>query len=73
MSYFSANISNIVLTYEQYRKLKTYAVAHQMSTHKSIKLIISSHPEYQISSKRITKDYPFIFSRRVIHLLFNVK
>ncbi|MBD2479535.1 MULTISPECIES: hypothetical protein [Nostocaceae] len=69
----SVNISNIVLTYEQYRKLKAYGQAHHISIQESIKLIIDSHPEYQINHKKISRDYPFICSRRMIHLLFKVK
>jgi hypothetical protein len=72
MSHFSVNISNIVLTYEQYCKVKAYAKAHKTSIHEAIQLIIDSLPKSQYN-KNLNNNYPFLFSRRILHILFNVK
>ena len=72
MSRFSVNIANLVLTNEQYRKLKIYAEAHDISIHEAIQLLIDSLPEYPQTRKRISKHYPFIFSRRLLQAFLSV-
>ncbi len=72
MSQFSVNIANIVLTTEQYRKLKLYAEAHEISVHEAIRLLIDSLPEYSETDKKFNKNHPFIFSRRFLHTFFEM-
>lgn len=66
MSHLSVKISNIVITYEQYRKLKAYAEAHHISIYEVINLLIDSLPQSPKNNKVISKNYPFIFSRRIL-------
>jgi hypothetical protein len=76
MSRFAVNIANIVLTNEQYRKLRVYAEAQEISIHEALRLLIDSLPESSPTNKQISKNYknyPFLFSRRVLHAFFNIK
>ncbi len=73
MSHFSVNISNIVLTNEQYLKLKVYAENHKISVHEAIRLLIDSIPEHSKTSKNLGKNHPFIFSRRFLQFFFDTQ
>jgi hypothetical protein len=68
MPNFSVNISNIIITNEEYRKLKAYAGDHQISIHEAIRLLIDSLPECSQTNNKVSQSYPFIFPRRFLHL-----
>ncbi len=71
MSQFSVNIANIVLTNEQYRKIRIYADAHQISIHEAIRLLINSLPERPKStSNYLDKLHPFMLSRKFLQTFF---
>lgn len=44
MPHFSINISNIVITNKEHRKLRGYAGDNQISIHQAIRLLIDSLP-----------------------------
>ncbi|MBD2358337.1 hypothetical protein H6G41_27630 [Tolypothrix sp. FACHB-123] len=73
MSHFSVNIANIVLTNEQYLKLRIYAEANQISVHEAIRLLIDSLPEPAKDRRNLDKSHPAFLSRRFLHSLFNVQ
>ncbi|PMB51664.1 hypothetical protein CEN39_14045 [Fischerella thermalis CCMEE 5201] len=73
MSHFSVNISNIVLTTEQYRKLKVYAEEQEISVHEAIRLLIDSLPESSKTTKNLGNNHPFIFSRRFLQTFFDIQ
>jgi hypothetical protein len=73
MSQFSVNIANIVLTSEQYLKLRIYAENHQISVHEAIRLLIDSLPEPSKASKKIDKSHPFLRSRKFLQTFFNAQ
>lgn len=73
MSHFSVNIANIVLTNEQYRKIRIYADAHQISIHEAIRLLINSLPERPKNRNYLGKVHPFILSRRFLQTFFKTQ
>ncbi|MFB2768091.1 hypothetical protein ACE1AT_02170 [Pelatocladus sp. BLCC-F211] len=73
MSHFSVNISNIVLTNDQYCKLKVYAEDHKISVHEAIRLLIDALPERSKTSKDLGRNHPFIFSRRFLQTFFDIQ
>ncbi|WP_315786574.1 hypothetical protein [Fischerella sp. JS2] len=73
MSHFSVNISNIVLTTEQYRKLKVYAEEQKISVHEAIRLLIDFLPESSKTTKNLDNKHPFIFSRRFLQTFFDIQ
>ncbi len=68
MPNFSVNISNIIITNEEYRKLKAYAGYHQISIHQGIRLLIDSLSECSQTNNKLSQSYPFIFPRRFLYL-----
>ncbi|BAY65646.1 hypothetical protein NIES22_57530 [Calothrix brevissima NIES-22] len=70
MSQFSVNIANIVLTSEQYLKLRIHADTHQISVHDAIRLLIDSLPEPSRASQKIDQINPFLLSRKFLHTFF---
>lgn len=73
MSRSSINISHIVLSQEEYRKLKVYALKHRITIHQAIQLLIDSLPECSQTSKKLSKHYPSMFPRRFLHIFSDVK
>lgn len=73
MSQFSVNIANIVLTSEQYLKLRIYAETRQISVHETIRLLVDSLPVPSRASKKIDKIHPFLLSRKLLQTFFNVQ
>jgi len=68
MPNFSVNLSNIVITNEEYRKLKVYAEYHQISISEAIRLLIDSLPEGHQTNKKLNRNYSFMFPRRFLHV-----
>lgn len=68
MPNFSVNISKIVITNEEYRKLRVYAEDHQISIHEAIRLLIDSLPEVPQPNKKLSRNYSFMFPRRFLHV-----
>jgi hypothetical protein len=73
MSRSPVNIANIVLTNDQYYKLKVYANNHQISIHESIRLLIDSLPETSQPSKNLSTRYLLISSRKFLQSFFDVQ
>lgn len=71
MSPFSINISNIVITNKEYRKLRAYAVDNQISIHEAIRLLIDSLPECSQNHQKSSRSHSFIFPRRFLHVSFD--
>jgi hypothetical protein len=70
MSHFSVNIANIVLTNEQYRKIRIYAEAHHISVHEAIRLLINSLPERPQTKNYLDKIPASILSRKFLQTFF---
>ncbi|BAZ51278.1 hypothetical protein NIES4103_39270 [Nostoc sp. NIES-4103] len=73
MARSSINASHIVLTKEEYYKLKIYAVKHRIKIHQAIGLLINSLAESNQTSKKLSKNYSFMFTRRFLHIYLNVR
>ncbi|RCJ20042.1 hypothetical protein A6S26_04745 [Nostoc sp. ATCC 43529] len=73
MSRSSINISHIVLSKEEYRKLKIYAVKHQITIHEAVRLLIDSFPEQSQTSKSLNKNYLGMFPRRFLHICLDAR
>lgn len=73
MSRSPVNIANIVLTPDQYHKLKVYADNHQISIHESIRLLIDSLPEPSQPSKNLNTRYLLLSSRKFLQSFFDVQ
>lgn len=71
MSHSSVNISNIVITNEEYRKLKVYAEDHQISIPEVIRLLIDSLPESSETNKKLSKNHTLLFHRRFLYISFD--
>ncbi|BBD69506.1 hypothetical protein NIES4072_31610 [Nostoc commune NIES-4072] len=70
MPHFSINISNIVITNKEYRKLRAYAEYRQISIHEAIRLLIDSLPECSPNNK-LSRSHSFMFPRRFLHISFD--
>ncbi|MGJ5634207.1 hypothetical protein [Nostoc sp. CALU 1950] len=68
MSRFSVNISNIVITNDEYRKLRVYAREHQIPINEAIRLLIDSLPECSQTNKKQSVSDSFMFPRRFLHV-----
>lgn len=73
MSNFSVNIANIVLTNEQYYKLKFYANSHHVSLQKSIILLIDSLPRPSKNSKILKNRYSMLSARNFLQRFDNIQ
>ncbi|MEH2347243.1 MAG: hypothetical protein V7K55_04440 [Nostoc sp.] len=73
MSYSSGNISNIVLSNEEYRKLRVYAQEHKLSISEVIRLLIDFLPESSKTNKNLSKNHPFLFHRRFLYVSLDAK
>ncbi|BAY92723.1 MULTISPECIES: hypothetical protein [unclassified Tolypothrix] len=73
MSQFSVNIANILLTSEQYLKLRIYAETNHISVHEAMRLLVDSLPEPSKNSKKIDKFHPFVLSRKLLQTFFNAQ
>ncbi|BDI14392.1 hypothetical protein ANSO36C_01940 [Nostoc cf. commune SO-36] len=71
MPRFPINISNIVITNKEYRKLRAYAVYHQISIDEAIRLLIDSLPECSQNNKELSISHSVIFPRRFLHVSFD--
>jgi len=71
MPRFSINISNVVITNEEYRKLRAYAVDNQISIHEAIRLLIDSLPECSPNNNKLSRSHSFMFPRRFLHVSFD--
>ncbi len=71
MTHFSINISNIVITNKEYRKLRAYAGYHQISIYEAIRLLIDSLPECSPNNQKSSRSHSFMFPRRFLHVSFD--
>lgn len=71
MPHFSINISHIVITNKEYRKLRGYAVDNQISIYEAIRLLIDSLPECCQNNKELSRSHSFMFPRRFLHVSFD--
>jgi hypothetical protein len=71
MPHFSINISNIVITNKEYRKLRACVVANQISIHEAIRLVIDSLPECSPNNNKLSRSHSVRFPRRFLHVSFD--
>jgi len=68
MPRFSINISNIVITNKEYRKLRAYAGDNQISINEAIRLLIDSLPECSENNNELSRSHSVMFPRRFLHV-----
>ncbi|BAY92727.1 hypothetical protein FDUTEX481_00695 [Tolypothrix sp. PCC 7601] len=72
MSHFPVNIANLVLTKEQYHKLKFYADSQHISLQESIILLIDSLPKPSQSCQILNNRYSILSSRKFLQSFYEI-